>query len=84
MENQRIISSVYIATIICILVFLLIQVPFYVAHNKKQKEFQIEYWAKSFKMNFITSFFSILLLFNIHCNSMDIKEELFYPTYKRI
>ena len=84
MENQRFVSTSYIVVMVAILGFLLFQTPFYVKENERNPNFHIEHYVKPLHSQMITSFFSILLLFNIHCNSMDIKNELFYPVYRRI
>ena len=48
------------------------------------KELKIDYYTKVPDLNWIGYFFAILLTFNIQVIALDIKKELFHPTFRRL
>ena len=66
-----------------IMTILLVMTPSYHSTYSESSKFKIEYWYKEYDKQMIVSFFAILLLFNVHCNIMDIRKELFHPTLRR-
>lgn len=84
MESTRIISLFFVISLFTLLIYLLIQAPFFRSYYQEKNELIITPIAKKIDLCWIESFFAFLLTYNIQVNALDIKRELFHPTFKRV
>lgn len=84
MESMRKITLGFLFFLIILLLTILIQLPFFYKHYNEQNELDVEWFYKTPSINWITCYFSIMFSFNLQIYALDIKQELLYPSKKRL
>ena len=84
MESTRIISLCFIIALFILITYLIAQAPIFRNFYKDKDELIIAPIATKFDLCWIEAFFAFLLTYNIQINALDIKRELFHPTFRRI
>ena len=84
MESMRSITLGFLLLLIILLLTVLIQLPFFFKYYNEKNELEIEWFFKNPSINWITCYFSIMFSFNLQIYALDIKQELLYPSKKRL
>lgn len=84
MEHMRWVSFTFIIGMVLLFFSIMVNFPWVNAQIRKKGEWEVVYGSKTPSWNWVTSFFSIMFSFNLQIYALDIKNELLYPSLKRL
>ncbi len=83
-SSTRYISLLFVLSVMGLISLIVLESfsfrDYYISHDK----YSVEYYVKNPKLEWIICFFTILFAFNNQIIILDLKKELFYPTYRRL
>ena len=84
MESQRIVSTAFVFVVVVLLIINTLQAPEYYDYYENTDQLKVTLTSKVPSLQWLGCFFSILLTFNTQVMCLDMKKELFHPTFRRL
>lgn len=84
MEHMRWVSVTFLFGMIILFFSIIFNYPWVNQAIRKKDQWEVEFISKKPHWNWVTSFFSIMFSFNLQIYALDIKNELLYPSKKRL
>lgn len=84
LSSLRNISIIYLMVMIVFVIYICFEAPFFKSAYSETHQLEVDYGIKPITLNFIPSFFSLLLAFYVQPFCLTLRKELLNPTINRL